>query len=233
MKHQDRTRPLEEATDLDAVRFDEGRGLVPVVTQDAGVGTVLMVAWADREALERTLETGWMHYHSRSRETLWRKGETSGNVQRLVSLHLDCDGDTVLAKVEPEGPACHTGRVSCFGVGGARVVGSPPESNLAGDPGPENGEAGRSFLPTLWRILASRAEERPEGSYTVRLLDDANLRTKKLGEETAELVAALSRNDRDAVGEEAADLLYHLLAALLAQGVELDDVDEILRKRHG
>lgn len=204
----DRTRVLEAEADLDAVEFEKASGLVPVVVQDVVTDGVLMVAWANRRALARTLETGRMHYWSRSRRELWKKGETSGNVQRLVSLHLDCDGDTVLARVEPEGPACHTGRTSCFGVEG-------------------------SFLATLWRVLRSRAEERPEDSYTVRLLDDENLRTKKLGEETAELVAALSRDDGDAAREEAADLLYHVLAALLAQGVELADLDETLRRRHG
>lgn len=208
MSDADLTRPLTATSDLDAVAFEKADGLVPVVAQDARTGTVLMVAWADRTALERTLETGRMHYWSRSREELWMKGETSGNVQRLVSLHLDCDGDTVLARVEPAGPACHTGKTSCFGVEGP-------------------------FLPELWRILRSRADERPEGSYTVRLLDDGNLRTKKLGEETAELVAALSRDDPERITEEAADLVYHLLAALLAHGVEPERVDEVLRKRHG
>lgn len=233
MSDVDLARRLEKPADLDAVRFAGPEGLVPVVAQDADAGIVLMVAWADREALERTLSSGRMHYWSRSRQALWTKGETSGNVQRLASLHLDCDGDTVLARVEPAGPACHTGRASCFGVGEAIVAGVPPESNLAGEPGRRHGEAGPSFLPTLWRVLRERARERPDGSYTVRLLDDPNLRTKKLGEETAELVAALSRSDPDQVREEAADLLYHLLVALLAQGVELEGVEQTLRARHG
>jgi phosphoribosyl-ATP pyrophosphohydrolase/phosphoribosyl-AMP cyclohydrolase len=135
---------------------------------------------------------------------LWTKGETSGNILHVVSLHADCDGDAVLARVRPTGPACHTGEPTCFGSG------SNPRSE--------------STLPAVWRTLVDRARERPEGSYTVRLLDDPNLRVKKLGEETAELIQALVQGDGARATEEAADLLYHSLAALLAQGVTLDDL---------
>lgn len=196
-------RRLTSAADLDALAYDD-RGLVVVVAQDAADGRVLMVAWADREALERTLATGRAHFWSRSREALWMKGETSGNVLAVVSLHGDCDGDTVLARVEPAGPACHTGDATCFGAGSA------PDAEAT--------------LPAVWATLVDRAATRPPGSYTVRLLDDPNLRIKKLGEETAELIQALVQGNGPRAAEEAADLLYHTLAALLAAGVSLDDL---------
>lgn len=212
-------RRIRTRGDLRALAFDDD-GLVPVVAQDAEGGRVLMVAWANAKALERTLETGELHFWSRSRGELWRKGGTSGNVQRLVSLHADCDADTVLARVEPAGPACHTGDESCFGWG------SGPEPPPAGE-----ATARGDVLDALWRTLEGRSRERPEGSYTTRLLEDENLRLKKLGEEGAELLAGLARGDRDRIPEEAADLVYHLLVALLASGVHLDDVRAVLEGR--
>jgi len=212
-------RAIRTRYDLDALAFDD-RGLVPVVAQDAGTGVVLMVAWASREALERSLETGEMHFWSRSRAALWRKGETSGNVLRVVSLHGDCDGDVVLARVEPAGPACHTGEATCFGQG--TETGGAPAAPAA-----------PAVLDELWSVIEERARERPEGSYTTRLLDDENLRLKKLGEESAELVAALARGDASGAPEEAADLLYHLLVALRAAGASWGEVLEALRRRRG
>lgn len=208
-------RTLRSAADLDRLDFAKGGGLLPVVAQDASDGAVLMVAWANRHALERTLRTGEVHFYSRSRGELWRKGETSGNVLELRELHADCDGDTVLARVQPTGPACHTGERTCFGEAGV------------GTAAPRGGEV----LARLWSVLEERARDRPSGSYTVRLLGDENLRLKKLGEETAELIAALARGDEAAVPAEAADLVYHLLTALLGAGASLDDVLEALEER--
>jgi len=200
-------RRLRAEADLDGLGFDQ-RGLLPVVAQDASTGTVLMLAWANRDALARSLATGELHFWSRSRAALWRKGETSGNVLRVSSLHADCDGDVVLARVAPTGPACHTGEETCFGEG-------------------VEGHA----LETLWGVIQRRAAERPEGSWTRRLLDDENLRLKKLGEETAELVAALARSQKDRIPEEAADLLYHLLVALRGADVDLRAVLSALDAR--
>ncbi|UCC27177.1 MAG: bifunctional phosphoribosyl-AMP cyclohydrolase/phosphoribosyl-ATP diphosphatase HisIE [Gemmatimonadales bacterium] len=191
---------------MDTLAYDE-RGLVPVVAQHAGLGTMLMLAWANREALERTLDTGEAVFWSRSRGRLWRKGESSGNTLRVVSLHADCDGDTVLVRVRPTGPACHTGERTCFGNGA--------DPTLAG----------------LAATLAERAAERPEGSYTARLMDDSNLRLKKLGEETAELIQALAQGDGPRAVEEAADLFYHALVALLAEGVTAEDLLQELEGR--
>jgi phosphoribosyl-ATP pyrophosphohydrolase/phosphoribosyl-AMP cyclohydrolase len=193
--------------DLDKVAFDAGTGTVVVVAQDVTTGRVLMVAHADREALARTIETGEMHYRSRSRG-LWRKGETSGNVQKVVSLALDCDGDTVLARVVPAGPACHTGEVSCF-----------PDSSQ----------------PSAWALLAETIRARrnqPDATgYTRTLLDDRNLRLKKIGEEAAELVTACADAESGRAAEEAADLVYHVAVALEAAGTSLDAVGSVLFER--
>ena len=204
-------RTLREASDLDGITFD-ANGLVPVVAQDVATGTVLMVAWADRTALERSLATGEMHFWSRSRGELWRKGATSGNVLRVRSLHADCDGDTVLARVAPTGPACHTNETTCFGEG----------TEPAGD-----------ALRVLDDVIRERARNLPEGSYTTRLLTDENLRLKKLGEETAELVLAIARGESERVTEEAADLVYHLVVALRAAGSSWDDLAGALARRRG
>jgi phosphoribosyl-ATP pyrophosphohydrolase/phosphoribosyl-AMP cyclohydrolase len=210
-------REIQTQDDLKAVHFDPA-GLVPVVSQDAQTGEVLMVAWANRLALEETLATRIMHFWSRSRMSLWQKGETSGNTQSLVSLHLDCDGDTLLALVHPVGPACHTGASTCFGEGSA------PDPALSDD------GARPSILGKLSVVVEERDKERPEGSYTTRLLEDENLRLKKLGEEVTELVIALVRGEGRAP-EEAADLLYHLLVALRGAGHRWQDVEEILARR--
>jgi len=205
------------AFDVTALNFEKSGGVVTVVAQDSVTGAVLMVAFADREAIERTIQTGEMHYRSRSRG-LWHKGATSGNVQRVVSLSADCDGDSVLARVIPAGPACHTGQTSCFGV-----------SALSAD-----------ALGALDTVISGRASEtdvannssadRPV-SYTRRLLADRNLRLKKIGEEAAELVVAVADSDRERAVEEASDLVYHTLVALRSVGCGLDDIRRVLAER--
>jgi phosphoribosyl-ATP pyrophosphohydrolase/phosphoribosyl-AMP cyclohydrolase len=198
--------------DLTTLNFDKSSGLVTIVAQDAHTGAVLMVAHADREALERTIETGEMHYRSRTRGA-WHKGETSGNTQRVVSLTADCDGDAVLARVRPAGPACHTGATSCFG----------------------DTAVGADALSTLDRTLADRAAglmgDSSSGSYTQRLLADRNLRLKKLGEEMAELVTACADEDRGRATQEGMDVLYHTLVALRALGITLDDLRDAAAER--
>ena len=199
--------------DLDTLNFDKGQGVVTVVAQDATTGAVLMVAHADREALERTIATGEMHYRSRSRG-LWHKGGTSGNVQRVVSLSADCDGDAVLARVAPAGPACHTGTISCFG-----------DAALTPD--------ALSVLDATITARSRTAAGESAPSYTRRLLADRNLRLKKIGEEAAELVTACADDDVARASEEAADLLYHSLVAVHAVGGSLADVRAVLAARIG
>ncbi|MBI1796551.1 MAG: bifunctional phosphoribosyl-AMP cyclohydrolase/phosphoribosyl-ATP diphosphatase HisIE [Candidatus Eisenbacteria bacterium] len=201
--------------DLDALDFAKGGGRVTVVAQDAETGAVLMIAGADREAMERTLATGEMHYTSRTRG-LWRKGESSGNTQRVVSLAADCDGDAVLARIAPAGPACHTGAASCFG----------------------DGALDADTIAALGRVIAARAaavasegDSGAKPSYTQRLFADRNLRLKKLGEESGELIAACADGDRARAVEEAADLVYHTLVALRALGAGWDDVRAALARR--
>jgi len=203
------TEPLmdESLLDLDDLDFSKGDGLVTVVAQDADTGQVLMVAHADREALERTVSSGEMHYRSRSRGP-WHKGATSGNRQRVVMLAADCDGDAVLATVRPMGPACHTGAASCFATG------------VAPDP-----------LAQLAAVIAERSATTNPAGYTGKLLGDRNLRLKKLGEEAAELVVALADGNRPRALEEGADLLYHQLVALQDLGVSLADLKVELGRR--
>ncbi|HET7053713.1 MAG TPA: bifunctional phosphoribosyl-AMP cyclohydrolase/phosphoribosyl-ATP diphosphatase HisIE [Solirubrobacterales bacterium] len=200
---------------FDEVQFDE-RGLVPCVAQDAASGEVLTLAYANEEALRLTVETGEVHFFSRSRNRIWRKGEESGNVLKLVRLRYDCDGDAILALVEPTGPACHTGERSCF----YRELGGK-------EPAPVPHEA----LAVLQRTLRNRAAERPEGSYTVELLDDPRLIGEKVEEEAEEVVRAAREESDERVAEEAADLLYHLSVLLASREVSQAAVMEVLNGR--
>ena len=201
---------------FEQVKFDE-RGLAPVVAQDHASGEVLTLAYANEEALRLTLETGEVHFYSRSREEIWRKGETSGNVLKLRQLRLDCDGDAIVALVEPTGPACHTGERSCF------YRGIDGESS--------NDPALHEMLAALERTLRSRAAERPEGSYTVKLLDDPTLIGEKVEEEAEEVVRAAREESDERVAEEAADVLYHLAVLLASREVPQSAVMEVLDGR--
>jgi phosphoribosyl-ATP pyrophosphohydrolase/phosphoribosyl-AMP cyclohydrolase len=203
-------------------------GLVPAVAQDADDGRVLMVAWQDAEAVGASLTTGELHFHSRSRGRLWKKGETSGNVLRVLSGALDCDGDTLLWTVAPVGPACHTGARSCFDA-------SP------GAPTPE----GFGWLETLWATITERAATRPEGSYTARLLErGVDGPGRKVAEEAIEVLMAAKDDaaaqaadvpgrDQEALAGEIADLLYHVLVLAAERGLPPSRVMSVLQKRHG
>ena len=192
--------------------YDE-RGLVPCVVQDWHSGEVLTLAYMNALALERTRATGELHLWSRSRSVLWHKGESSGNTQALRALRIDCDGDAVLALVEPAGPACHTGERSCFHRGELE----PPAPHEA--------------LPALERTLDSRARERPAGSYTVVLLDDPPSIGEKVMEEAEEVARAAREESDERVDEEAADVLYHLLVLLHGRGRRLADAEQVLSAR--
>ena len=198
--------------DRSAITFDD-RGLVPCVVQDWLSGEILMLAYMNAEALQRTRETGEMHFWSRSRGELWHKGATSGNVQRVKAIRYDCDADALLALVAPAGPACHTGERTCFYRGELEPA------------------APHEVLPTLERTIASRKAQRPDGSYTARLLADPRWIGEKVQEE-AEEVARAAREESDArVAEEAADVLYHLCVLLASRGLRLADAERVLDGR--
>jgi len=192
--------------------YDE-RGLVPCVIQDWSTGEVLMLAYMNKQAVERTRETGELHLWSRSREELWHKGATSGNVQAVRALRVDCDGDTLLALVEPAGPACHTGERTCFHRGELERL------------------APHEVLPSLERTVVERARERPAGSYTVELLDDRRLIGAKVMEEAEEVARAAREESDERVDEEAADVLYHLLVLMHSRGRTAADAERVLGER--
>lgn len=201
---------------FEQVQFDE-RGLVPCIAQDADTGEVLTLAYVNAEALQLSVDTGEVHFFSRSRGKLWRKGEESGHVLRLVQLRIDCDGDAIVALVEPSGPACHTGERSCF----------YRELQSGAGPAPVAHEA----LAALQRTLRSRAAERPAGSYTVELLDNPKLIGEKVEEEAEEVARAAREESDERVAEEAADLLYHLSVLLAARELPLAVAMEVLNGR--
>jgi len=189
----------------------DASGLVPVIAQDRDSGDVLMLAWANAEAVARTAETGLAHFWSRSRKALWQKGETSGNALRVVEARADCDNDALLLVVEPAGPACHTGTRTCFGETSPTAAGMPFE---------------------LARVVRERAQAKPEESYTARLLAKGQAAVlKKIGEEATEVVLAAAAESDTRLAEESADLLFHLLVALHQRGVPLSRVMEELRRR--
>ena len=206
---------------MDKVRFDE-RGLVPAVVQDALSGEVLMLAYMNRDSLEKTVTTGETHFWSRSRNELWHKGATSGHIQKVVGMSLDCDGDSILVRVLQTGVACHTGAYSCFF---EKLV-----ADGAGDPVGALGEV----LGAVARVVHQRNVERPEGSYTTKLLTGGLDRVlKKVGEEAGEVIIAAKNHDRAEITWEVADLLYHLLVMMEIEGVSLADIAGKLGERRG
>jgi phosphoribosyl-AMP cyclohydrolase / phosphoribosyl-ATP pyrophosphohydrolase len=203
--------PGEDRID-EHVEYD-GDGLVPCVVQDWITGEVLTLAYMNEQALQRTRASGELHLWSRSRGEQWHKGATSGNVQAVRALRLDCDGDALLALVEPAGPACHTGERTCFHRGEL-------------DPG-----APYETLPALERTVGERARERPSGSYTVELLDDPARIGAKVMEEAEEVARAAREESDERVDEEAADVLYHLLVLVHSRGRSLADAERVLDGR--
>lgn len=206
----------------DQITFDD-RGLVPVVAQDARTGEVLMLAWANAEALRLTHETGRAHYWSRSRASLWIKGETSGHAQEIVDVRVDCDADAVLYRVRQTGPACHTGERSCFH---RTVEDAEGELGAAADP--------RPMLARLETIIQERERDRPEGSYTTYLFaKGVDKILKKVGEEAAETIIAAKNGDNAELRSESADLIFHLMVLWRERGLDADEVWGELERRFG
>ena len=202
---------MKEAPKLvDSVRFDS-HGLVPAIVQDADTREVLMLAFMNRDSLSLTLEKGETYFFSRSRQEIWHKGETSGNLQAVRRIRLDCDFDALLIEVTPKGPACHKGTYSCFGV----------EPGLGG------------FLAHLYEIIEGRKEMRPEGSYTTYLFDSGlDKILKKVGEEASETIVAAKNSESRELVSETADLVYHLMVLLVERGIPLGDLTDELKQRH-
>jgi phosphoribosyl-AMP cyclohydrolase / phosphoribosyl-ATP pyrophosphohydrolase len=212
---------------FEGISFD-ARGLVPCVMQDYASGEVLTLGFMNQEALRRTVESGEVHFFSRSRDEIWHKGESSGNVQRVRQLRYDCDGDALVALVEPAGPACHTGERSCFyrELGGAAATGKDaPRAEREPEP------AAHEALAVLERTLRDRQSESPEGSYTAELLSEPERIGAKVTEEAEEVARAAREESGSRVAEEAADLLYHLSVLMLSRDVDQADVLEVLNGR--
>jgi phosphoribosyl-ATP pyrophosphohydrolase/phosphoribosyl-AMP cyclohydrolase len=206
---------ISAAAGLDDLAWDKAGGLLPAIVQHAFDGRVLMQAFMNREALQRTLETGQVTLWSRARERLWTKGETSGNTLALAAVHADCDRDCLLVLAYPDGPTCHRGTDTCF------------DGDAAAGPG-------LAFLAELERLIGQRDRERPEGSYTARLLQQGTRRiAQKLGEEGVEAALAAAAGDDAELAEESADLLYHLLVLLRARGLPFERIITTLSARHG
>ncbi|OXM14729.1 bifunctional phosphoribosyl-AMP cyclohydrolase/phosphoribosyl-ATP diphosphatase HisIE [Paenibacillus herberti] len=211
---------------LTAIKYDSS-GLVPAIVQDAVTKEVLMLAYMSEESLELSLESGETWYWSRSRQELWHKGATSGHTQRIRSIHYDCDGDTLLVRVDQIGPACHTGSYSCFNnplpVRGRQEV---ADEVVSGDR--------FAMLGELERTIGERYAERPEGAYTTYLFEKGlDKILKKLGEESVEVVIAAKNGDNEELRSEAGDMIFHLMVLLRERGLSLDEVMAVLRERHG
>lgn len=192
------------------VTAEEAKGLTPVIVQDVRNNNVLMLAYMNDESLELTRKTGYMHYWSRSRNAIWKKGETSGNLQKAVEILTDCDGDALLARVEQTGVACHTGTYSCFAK-------APVDQ--------------RDVFAELWEVFAERKASQCGSSYTCKLMNNRNLLLKKIAEESSEVIIAAKDGERPQVVYEAADLLYHLMVLLFDEGITMDEVKKELEGR--
>jgi phosphoribosyl-ATP pyrophosphohydrolase/phosphoribosyl-AMP cyclohydrolase len=213
----------EDDMDLDEIKFD-AHGLIPAIAQDAKSGEVLMLAYMSRESIEKTLETGRVYYYSRSRKELWRKGDTSGNIQELKGFYYDCDMDALLLKIDQTGVACHTGERSCF----------YRRLDLDGVSAEEQDSVGPAILQRLAGVIEERAGKDPESSYVARLLTEGlPLINEKVMEEAGELTEAATDKDAKEIVHEAADLLFHSMVLLKSQGVDISDVFGELQRRFG
>lgn len=221
---------------VEHIRWSDG--LVPAIVQDVDTRKVLMMAYMNRESLKLSLESGETWFWSRSRQELWHKGATSGNVQTITSLKYDCDGDTLLVEVKPNGPACHTGAVTCFH---NEIVGLPEksadkdsdEASAASASASSASESRFEVLAELESVIAERERERPEGAYTTYLFDKGvDKILKKIGEEASETIIAAKNKDNDELRLEVSDLMYHLLVLLQERKLPLDDIMSELSRRH-
>ncbi|AIQ10732.1 bifunctional phosphoribosyl-AMP cyclohydrolase/phosphoribosyl-ATP diphosphatase HisIE [Paenibacillus durus] len=235
MNEQQNKATSEQQEILEGIRWNE-TGLLPAIVQDDTTLEVLMFAYMNPESLKLSLESGQTWFWSRSRGELWHKGGTSGNTQAITSIHYDCDSDTLLVKVKPEGPACHTGKVSCFYRElplGSKAGAANPQTDELHSGGSQSTEARFAVLAELERVIAEREAERPEGAYTTYLFDKGvDKILKKVGEETAETIIAAKNKDNAELRLEVSDLIYHLLVLLQERKLPLDDIMAELSARH-
>ncbi|SDN00395.1 phosphoribosyl-ATP pyrophosphatase /phosphoribosyl-AMP cyclohydrolase [Fictibacillus solisalsi] len=219
---------------LSSITFDE-KGLIPAIVQDARTKNVLTLAYMNEESLKKTLEIGETVFYSRSRQMLWHKGETSGNTQKVIDIHVDCDQDALVVFVDPKGPACHTGAESCFGAAD-HSEGETSGKTSYGDivPGKEGSQGKpQDILNVLEGLIAEREREMPEGAYTTYLFDKGvDKILKKVGEEASEVIIAAKNRDKEELKWEAADLIYHLLVLLQEQKLPFAEVLGVLEERH-
>lgn len=213
---------------LSQIKWDEA-GLVPAIVQDAQSKEVLMLAYMNKESVKLSTESGVTWFWSRSRKELWNKGATSGHTQQIVSMSYDCDGDTLLVKVQQKGPACHTGRYSCF-YNAIEVNGQATDASQAIEPTSDR----FTTFGNLESVIAERYAERPEGSYTTYLFEKGvDKILKKIGEEASEVIIAAKNQDNDELRSEVGDLFFHLMVLLRERGLPIDDVMDELNNRHG
>ncbi len=214
---------------LEKIKFNE-EGLIPAIVQDASTKEVLMLAYMNQQSLQLTLDQGETWFYSRSRQSLWHKGETSGHTQHVHTIHYDCDADTLLIQVHPQGPACHTGENSCFFSSLPSKNASDHQAQINANPTHQNRFA---ILSQLEAIIASRDAERPEGAYTTYLFEKGiDKILKKVGEETAEVIIAAKNHSQEELRYEASDLIFHLLVLLREAKLPLDEVMQELARRH-
>ena len=212
---------------LDKVDFDKNDGIIPAIAQDASTNEVLMMAYMNKQSLELTLSTGFAHYYSRSKQKLWKKGETSGHTQEIVDVLLDCDNDTVLLKINQEGVACHTGRKSCF------FTSIKDEEKIVSDVEINTTEA-YGIIDTLYHTICERKNADPKTSWTAKLLQgDQNSMLKKIVEESGEFTFAIKDDDKEEIIYEAADITYHVLVALASKNINPHLVKQELSRRFG
>ncbi len=219
------------AINIDQLSFDD-QGLIPAVIQDVQSKAVLMLAYMNREAVQKTLETKETWFWSRSRQQLWHKGETSGNVQKVVDMRSDCDRDTLLVLVQPQGPACHRGTYTCFTA--ADTADEPAQTTDPIEKRPGTGpQYNYAMISQLIETIARREAERPQGAYTTYLFEKGlDKILKKVGEEASEVIIAAKNRDPEELRNESADLLYHLMVLWREQDLGLDQVIDILEQRH-
>jgi len=211
---------------IDKIDFEKNGGIVPVIVQENSTNEVLMLAYMNKEALKQTIDTNYAHYFSRSKQRLWKKGETSGHTQKVITLSLDCDNDTILLKVEQNGVACHTGRKSCFFTD---IKTGDINSDIAIDT-----TASYGVVDTLYHTIEDRKNDDPTKSYTAKLLQGKqNSMLKKIIEEAGEFTFAIKDNDTQEIIYEGADLLYHCLVALSSKNISPDRVKQEISRRFG